>query len=74
VGPLGTWQVVLDGDDLKIRMSADGARLPLIPLSDTQFVFQALGGQVRFVPDGKGAAAQMILTVVEGDFPATRKP
>ena len=74
VGPLGTWQVVLDGDDLKIKMSADGARLPLIPLSDTQFVFRALGGQVRFVPDAKGAASQMILTVVEGDFPAQRKP
>ena len=74
VGPLGTWHVVLDGDDLKIKMSSDGARLPLIPLSDTQFVFQALGGQVRFVPDGTGAAAQMILTVVEGDFPAVRKP
>ena len=40
----------------------------------TQFVFHALGGQVRFVPDAKGAASQMILTVVEGDFPAQRKP
>ena len=73
-GPLGGWEVVLDGDDLKIKMSPDGARLPLIPQSDTQFVFHALGGSVRFVPDAKGVAMQMILTIVEGDIPVMRKP
>src|SRR6185503_11754332 len=56
VGFLGTWQVVLDGDGLAIKMSPDGARLPLIPQSDTQFVFQAFGGTLRFVPDAKGVA------------------
>ena len=35
-------------------MAPDGARLPLMPQSDTQFVFQALGGSVRFVPDATG--------------------
>ena len=72
-GFLGAWEVVLDGDDLKIKMSPDGARLPLIPQSDTQFVFQALGGSVRFVPDATGKATQLILTIVEGDIPVMRK-
>ena len=66
VGPLGTWQVVLDGDDLKIKMSADGGGCRWSRCR-TRSSFQTLGGQVRFVPDGKGAA-QMIPTVVEGDF------
>jgi hypothetical protein len=65
--------VVLDGDDLKLKMSADGARLPLIPQSDTQFVFQALGGSIRFIPDATGKATQLILTIVEGDIPVMRK-
>ena len=72
-GFLGAWEVVLDGDELKIKMSPDGARLPLIPQSDTQFVFQALGGSVRFVPDATGKATQLILTIVEGDIPVMRK-
>jgi hypothetical protein len=73
VGPLGTWQVVLDGDELKIQMAPDAPRLPLFAVSDTQFVFQSLGGQVRFVPDAAGVATQLILTIVEGDIPAMRK-
>jgi hypothetical protein len=72
-GFLGAWEVVLDGDDLKLKMSADGARLPLIPQSDTQFVFQALGGSIRFIPDATGKATQLILTIVEGDIPVMRK-
>ncbi|HET9267927.1 MAG TPA: hypothetical protein VFO31_07170 [Vicinamibacterales bacterium] len=35
---------------------------------------QGLGGSVRFVPDAKGIATQMILTIVEGDIPVMRKP
>lgn len=48
--------------------------LRLMSQSDTQFVFHALGGSVRFVPDAKGIATQMILTIVEGDIPVMRKP
>jgi hypothetical protein len=73
VGPLGAWQVVLDGDELKVQMAPGAPRLPLFAVSDTQFVFQSLGGQVRFVPDATGVATQLILTIVEGDIPAMRK-
>jgi hypothetical protein len=54
---------------------ADGSpRLPLVPQSDTRFMLHAVGGSLRFVPDARGVATQMILTIVEGDIPAMRKP
>jgi hypothetical protein len=57
----------------KVARTPDAPRLPLFAVSDTQFVFQSLGGQVRFVPDAAGVATQLILTIVEGDIPAMRK-
>jgi hypothetical protein len=73
VGPLGVWQVRLDGDELRVQMTPGGARLPLIAQSRTRFAFHALGGTITFVPGADGVATRMVLTVVEGDFPAARQ-
>jgi hypothetical protein len=74
VGPLGAWKVSLDGDVLTVQMADGSPRLPLVPQSDTRFMLHAVGGSLRFVPDARGVAPQMILTIVEGDIPAMRKP
>jgi hypothetical protein len=73
LGPLGRWQVSLDGDQLKMEMSNGGGRQSLIAQSDTAFMFPSIGGVVRFVPDAQGVATHFILTVVEGDFEARRE-
>ena len=73
-GPLGTWRVSLDGDVLKVQMADGSPRLPLLPQSETHFTIQAVGGSLRFVPDARGVASEMVLTIVEGDFAAMRKP
>jgi hypothetical protein len=72
-GPLGAWTVTLDGDRLEVEMADGGGRQMLRPQSDTAFLFQGIGGVVRFVRDASGRATQMVVTVVEGDFVATRK-
>ena len=70
---LGTWTVSLDGDDLTIEMANGGGRQSAAPVSDTLFSFPPIGGAVRFVTDGKGPATGLVLTIVEGDIPGTRK-
>jgi hypothetical protein len=73
VGPLGSWQVSVDGDHLNIEMADGGGRQALFAQSDTAFLFPPFGGVVTFVQDGSGAVTHFTITVVEGDFPMTRK-
>lgn len=70
---LGAWTVSLDGDELKIEMGDGGGRQPVIPQSDTVFVYPPVGGPVRFVSDAQGKVTGFVLTIVEGDLPATKR-
>jgi hypothetical protein len=70
---LGTWVVSVEGDELMIQMAGGAGKQSTIAQSDTLFMFPPVGGSVRFVTDGQGLATHFVLTVVEGDVPATRK-
>jgi hypothetical protein len=70
---LGVWTVSLDGDELKIEMGDGGGKQPVIPQSDTVFVYPPVGGPVRFVSDAQGKVTGFVLTIVEGDLPATKR-
>jgi len=73
-GPmLGEWIVSVEGDELKIQMDSGGGKQAVVAQSDTVFLYPPIGGTVRFEGDGKGAATGFVVTIVEGDIPATRK-
>jgi len=71
-GPFGNWTLSVDGDDLKIELGDGGGKHDAIPQSDTQFLFPALGGSIKFVTE-KGEVTHFIMTIVEGDFRWDRK-
>jgi hypothetical protein len=74
VGPLGNWTASVVGDELAIELSDGGGKQLLFALSETSFVFPSVGGTVTFVRDPKGVVTHFLLTIVEGDFTALRKP
>jgi len=70
---LGEWIVSVEGDELKIQMDSGGGKQAVVAQSDTVFLYPPIGGTVRFEGDGKGAATGFVVTIIEGDIPATRK-
>ena len=72
-GMLGSWQVSLHDDQLKVEMSSGGGRQPLVAQSDSAFLFRAVGGSMKFVRDADGAVSHFVLSVVEGDLPMMRQ-
>jgi len=70
---LGDWIVSVEGDELKIQMASGGGKQAVVAQSDTVFLYPPIGGTVRFEGDGKGPATGLVVTIVEGDIPATRK-
>jgi hypothetical protein len=71
---LGLWTVSASGDQLSVELPDGGGRQPLLPQTDSSFVFPTIGGTIAFGrDDAKGAVTHFILTVVEGDFKAMRK-
>jgi hypothetical protein len=70
---LGTWTVLLNGDELQIELGNGGGKQTVHPVSDTLFSFPSTGGTVKFVTDGKSPAKELVLTIVEGDLKGTRK-
>jgi Domain of unknown function (DUF3471) len=70
---LGIWTISVDGDALAIEMSGGGGKQRAFAQSQTIFLFPPIGGSVRFEGDAKGPATGFVLTIVEGDIPATRK-
>ena len=70
---LGEWIVSVEGDELKIQMASGGGKQAVVAQSDTVFLYPPIGGTVRFEGDGKGPATGLVVTIVEGDIPATRK-
>jgi len=74
VGPLGNWTVSVVGDHLAIELGDGGGKQAVFPLSENVFAFPTTGGTVTFVKDQKkNAVTHFLLTIVEGDFRATRK-
>jgi len=70
---LGVWTISPAGDELTIEMSDGGGKQAAFAQSDTVFVYPAIGGTVRFVSDAKGQVTGFVLTIVEGDIPASKK-
>lgn len=54
-------------------MASGGGKQAVVAQSDTVFLYPPIGGTVRFESDGKGPATGFVVTIVEGDIPATRK-
>jgi len=71
-GPLGTWRIAVDGNQMTVQMADGVTPQPVLALSDTKFMFPPIGGTLTFVTDPKGVAPDLILTIVEGDMPAKK--
>ena len=74
VGPLGDWTVSVVGDQLVVDLGTGGGRQTMFARADDVFMLQSSGGTVTFVRDAKNVVTHLIITIVEGDFKAERKP
>ena len=74
VGPLGDWTVSVVGDQLVVDLGTGGGRQTMFARAHDVFMLQSSGGTVTFVRDAKNVVTHLIITIVEGDFKAERKP
>jgi len=70
-GPAQEYIVEVVGNELSMRAPA-GGRYTLVPESPT--VFYITGQRLEFFPDASGRPTHFVMTIVEGEMKAVRKP
>ena len=58
---------------MMLRRPGARVRAPLVPISDSQFVFVGAGAEVEIVGDAQGKVIQLSVCAVEGQIRGNRR-